>query len=292
MDATRLELLQQQRHQPDRPFLIITLGGSTSLHYPDLLLSELRRQFPSRSFELLNLAQNSYTVKHALIRYGTHFDHWQPDLVIGLFGINEMIRSFSPDGLAIGPYDDEWSHFFYVSYPAARLPTLESRIYDRLQFPWYRSLRVHEVDAPLDAYRALATYGKHLKRLCQWMKLHHTPCLLMTQPTLYKPVNTDAEKNTFMMQKVECLVRHHYFHQQYPSSAILSKVMHDYNQTLLQVAGAQDVHSLDLDSAIPKSLDYLYDDCHYTEKGNHLVVETIIKALMEKKLLKVQDAKR
>ncbi|MBL8821829.1 MAG: hypothetical protein JNJ77_04510 [Planctomycetia bacterium] len=292
MDASRLEQLQQQRSKPDRPFLIITLGGSTSLHYPELLLNELRRQYPNRSFELLNLAQNSYTVKHALIRYCTHFDQWQPDLVIGLFGINEMIRSFSPEGLAVGPYDDEWSHFFYVAYPAVRLPTLESRIYDRLQFSWYRSLRVHEVDSPLDAYRARATYGRHLKRLCQWMILHNTPCLLMTQPTLYKTDNTEAEKNTFMMQKVECLVRHQYFHQEYPSSATLSKVMHDYNQTLLHVSGADGVQSFDLDRAIPKSLDYLYDDCHYTVKGNRLVVETMIKALVKKKLLKDQDVKR
>lgn len=292
MEQSALERLRKQRQDADRPFLIITLGGSTSLQYPQLLLNELRRQFPGRNFELLNLAQNSYTVKHALIRYGTHFDQWQPDLVIGLFGINEMIRSFSPEGLAVGPYDDEWSHFFYVAYPAVRLPTLESRIYDRLQFPWYRSLRVQEVDNPLDAYRAQATYGRHLKRLCQSLKMQNTPCLLMTQPTLYKADNSDAEKNTFMMQKVECLVRYHYFHQEYPSSAILAKVMQDYNQTLLQVAGNEGVHSLDLDRAIPKSLDYLYDDCHYTEKGLGLVVETLIKTLVEKKLLKDQDVKR
>lgn len=280
-----LDQLYANREKPDRPLLIVTLGGSTSVQYPEVLLAKLRKAHPEQRFELLNLAQNSYSIKHALIRYGTHFDQWKPDIVIGLFGINEMVRNFSAEMLAVGPYDDEWSHFFAFNIRAVRLPTLEYLIWDRVQYSWYRSLRVHESDMPIKQFRSIVPYQQHLHRLAQSIKHSGASGLFLTQPTLYKTDNTQDEKNRLSIQVTQCLTRNNYFDQDYPSVASLAAAMKAYNRSMIQVADQEGTALFDLDAAIPKDLQFFTDDCHWTERGTDQVAELVADALAKKGLL-------
>lgn len=286
IDQAKNDQILAQRDKPDRPILVMTLGGSTSIQYPTLLLEKLRQRHPDLQFELINLAQNSYSIKHALIRFGTHFDQWKPDIVIGLFGINEMVRSFSAETMAVGPYDDEWSHFFAFTINAVRLPTLEYLIWDRLQYSWYRTFRVHAVETPLDQFRSLKPYQQHLKRLADL--IHHTGAkgLYLTQPTLYKAEASEAEKNLLSIQITQCLTKHSYWNQEYPSVTSLASAMKAYNQAMAKVATEYGIHLLDLDGAIPKDTNYFSDDCHWTPRGTEQVADLIARELADKGLLK------
>lgn len=286
VDMDRLRELIEHRNDPKRPLVIVILGGSTSVHYPAVLERELKKLLSEQPFEIINLAQNSYSIKHALIRFGTHFDQCQPNIVIGLFGINEMVRSFSAETQAVGEYDDEWSHFFAFTINAVRLPTLEHLIWDRLQYSWYRQLRVKEVDLPLAQFRSIRPYEQHLHRLAQWIKLNGGQGLFLTQPTLYKANATSEEKNKLSIQITQCLARQGYFHQEYPSVSSLALAMQVFNQTTVKVAQLEGVPVLDLDAAIPKNLNHFSDDCHWTEQGTEQVAREIAKALIDKGLLK------
>ena len=41
---------------------------------------------------------------------------------------------------------------------------------------------------------------------------------------------------------------------------------------------------IDLEKALPKDLEHLYDDCHYTAKGNAVIADAIAQALLAKGL--------
>ena len=55
--------------------------------------------------------------------------------------------------------------------------------------------------------------------------------------------------------------------------------MQAFNEATRQVARATDASLVDLEPAIPKSLDYMYDDVHYTRKGASLVAHEVVDQL-------------
>lgn len=89
--------------------------------------------------------RNHSSFKHSLISYVTYYTHWRPDVVIVMHGINDLTRSFSPPYFAVGPYNEQWTHFCGPAIYGARPPTFEQHLLHTLFMPmidgWYYQLR-------------------------------------------------------------------------------------------------------------------------------------------------------
>lgn len=99
--------------------------------------------------------------------------------------------------------------------------------------------------------------------------------IVLGQPVLWKPDLSEHERAAmwFPVNTADGFVR--------PSSVWLSAEMRRYNDAQRDIAMKHGVSFVDLDAAIPKSLDYYFDDCHFTDKGSHAVAEAILPALQK-----------
>ena len=63
--------------------------------------------------------------------------------------------------------------------------------------------------------------------------------------------------------------------------------MEKYNQAIAGVARERSVFLIDLDKVVPKTLDYFYDDVHYTEKSYDIIAKFIADEIIRLKILDV-----
>jgi hypothetical protein len=61
--------------------------------------------------------------------------------------------------------------------------------------------------------------------------------------------------------------------------------MKQFNDVTKKIAAETGVHFVDLDAAMPKTIEHMYDDCHYTAKGNELIAEELAKAIIAAELV-------
>ena len=73
----------------------------------------------------------------------------------------------------------------------------------------------------------------------------------------------------------------HQFDGKMASPKAMQNGMKAFNQTTRKVARDSNTQLVDLAAAIPKSLDYMYDDVHYTEAGNQRLAETMAKHIID-----------
>ena len=67
------------------------------------------------------------------------------------------------------------------------------------------------------------------------------------------------------------------------------KGMDTYNATTKRIAEARDVFLIDLEKALPKSLDYFYDDVHYTEKSFDIIANFIATEFTRQGIIDIKE---
>ncbi len=90
-------------------FATLFLGGSTSANdFP----SRVRARLDSADdpVALYNLAAPWHSSLHSLHKLWTYVDEARPDAVVLLHGVNDFYRGFTPPGLALPEYRDDYSH--------------------------------------------------------------------------------------------------------------------------------------------------------------------------------------
>jgi hypothetical protein len=70
-----------------------------------------------------------------------------------------------------------------------------------------------------------------------------------------------------------------------PSPKSLTKAMSQINQASKKIADENNIPFVDIESQVPKTTEYFYDDVHYTTKGNALVANIIYKAIVQNRFL-------
>jgi lysophospholipase L1-like esterase len=101
-----------------------------------------------------------------------------------------------------------------------------------------------------------------------------TPVLL-GQPVLWSPGLGRAERDAlwFGVATARGSIR--------PSLEWLAHEMERYNAESERIARERHAVYLDLDGRIPKTLDYFFDDCHFTDRGSDLVASEILPVMVE-----------
>jgi lysophospholipase L1-like esterase len=87
----------------------------------------------------------------------------------------------------------------------------------------------------------------------------------MTQPTTW--ASSDERSSSWHWLRLVADRRH--------GEATMDAALRRCNEAVRQVAAEQKVPLVDLERTVPKSLEYMYDDAHFTERGADRIAELL-----------------
>jgi hypothetical protein len=118
----------------------------------------------------------------------------------------------------------------------------------------------------IDRFPGLASYERNIRALITLARADGTMVVLMTQPNLYKEVMSEEEMRVLGMLNTEAIG-----HGKKWSYGTALSGFRQYNQRMREIAFSEKAPLIDLEKAVPKSLDYFYDDVHYTARAYDLI---------------------
>lgn len=262
---------------------ILAMGGSTTFTstYPRTLAEELERQLPERSTTVLNAAVPWWTTKHSLINYATYGYRLDPDIVLVMHGINDVVRSCANEEFTIGPYKDDYSHFYGATIRTARLLTAERALFLGLFGSAYTIVNNRTVDHPVDWFRSLDPFEENLRRTVALVKRDGRQAVLLTQPTAYRDDQQDDVKRPDGFGFSFCSSWTGFLEREYPSSKAMAGAMREANERVRRVASEQDVLLVDLDKEVPKVQSNFVDEVHHTDEIGDRIGESVARALLD-----------
>jgi len=253
-------------------YRILILGGSTSTDYHTFLGDTLLEAYPNREVEIINGARMWWTSRHSLIAYSTMYDLYDPDLVIIMHGINDLIRSCVGTDYSLGEYKEDYSHYYGAAINGAQPPNfaeyLFGRYYGVVRDNWYSRLRFRAIDYPVEEFRSIKSFQINIERLVMRIKSDGADVVLITQPSLYKRDLSSQETALLKFPRAFCMDRTNFFHISYPSFESMRITMQAFNNSIRYIVEQADVYLVDAAPMVEKTASNFMDDVHYTQLGN------------------------
>ncbi len=268
---------------------VLTLGGSTTYGsrldrdktYPAVLEKILRQRFPDKPIEVLNAGVSWHTSMHSLLRYVSRFAYWKPHVVIVMHAFNDIFQA-SEGRLTTGRYRDDYGHFFgalgrRVNPRDHFRDKLISQINNNwLARTWYSDLRrigVESDKGSVDLLRAEPSFRRNLKALIDRASRDGAQVVVANQPFLYRSDMSNEERANLI---------YGFYYRDYatiPSTEEQTTAMISFNQAAREVAEQSHALFIDLESALPKTFQFMSDDVHYTVLGARRVAQIVSDAL-------------
>lgn len=295
-----------QQKGPDT-FRIFMFGGSTVFcstvpfeeSHCRLLEKRLREAYPRVHVEVQNLGVDWHTTEHDTIKLLFYAQDFSPDLVVTFHGINDLVRSLTPDMFGDGQYRSDYRHYLG---PAANLVTGGRKVpWSVLTGYWCSDLLFDQIritgpdgdglggvrtsfvpkarPVEITAWPSLAAFERNLRDFVEIARLKNMQVLLATQPSLYREDLTEADRQLLVFPLS------HYFNGQRPSLYSMIDGMGIFNGATRQMAAELRVDLVDLERRMPKTTDYLYDDVHYTRTGNELVANAFAEQIIDSQVI-------
>lgn len=294
-----------KKEKAQNEYRIFVLGGSTVFNvaipynktFERLLEEKLAEKFPQRQIKVINAGADGYTSEHSLIQYMFYIRDFNPDLIISLQGINDMYYSCAPPYFTSGTYSSDYSHSYgslakminsyfsdkiSININSVVLNYVSSFIKDNfysditnkyVNYTQYQfkigGIKIHE-------YRSIDSYLRNLNYFASIVSGDHTRLIFINQPYLYSVKNKyDALPRNWFVQRF-CSDG-----KNYPNLESLIYGINLFNSATKSIADKNNLMFVDLESQVPKSLDYFTDDVHYTEKGNSLIADILHEYILE-----------
>jgi hypothetical protein len=280
-----------QLSEPEYPdaIRILILGGSTTYGsrlernqtYPAALERLLNNRYPYARFEVINAGVPWHTSMHSLLRYVALYATWKPDIVIVMHAFNDIFQT-SEGKLTSGNFRGDYGHFFGALglrvNPTDQLAEYVQRLFINNWFArtWYSDLFPREAapkKSQVDLYRALPHFRRNLCELIRRAQDDGAQVVLLTQPSLYRNRMSQEEREKLFYD---------YYYRDYaliPSIQAQSAAMDAFNQATREAAKTCGAFLIDLEQYIPKELEYMYDDVHYTVRGADQVAREVLNGL-------------
>jgi lysophospholipase L1-like esterase len=298
---------------------VLCLGASTTDQasqetqdtWCGLLETRLRKEFLSKNGDFHTLSFGVGGIKSTETAQWLYekFDKIRPDIVITLLGINDLSWN-GGIGYRIKYIEDELRHVSSekqnttghlkdlcvrisqlcrlgrilkakistlislksggaLDWSSRNLPALR-KSYQTLPF----------VEAPIRSLDPIIEFRHSVGWILDFLKSKGVRAIVVGQPVIWKDDAefTPAERDAlwFPVNTASGYVR--------PSGAWLQREMGKYNDAQLQEAEIRDFDFVQ--PLIPKTLEFFYDDCHYTDKGSQLLANAVAPTLQ--KLLEEQ----
>jgi hypothetical protein len=269
----------------DGRFVIFCLGGSTTEFtdaagkgWPARIEESLQNAIPGKRIEVYNHGRQWYTTLHTLINYETNLRRYRPDAIIIMQSINDLLNNADFSYFSAGDFRRDYGHF---RGPVSRMldrDGLFSFIVRMTRGLWYASERnVLETET----FPGLESYESNLRTIIELARNDSTAVILMSEPSLFRDSNTPEELDALYMLNKEAIGKD----KRWSLRTALSG-MRQYNGVMKRLARENNLLFIDLDAAVPKSLEYFTDDVHYRDRTFDLVADSVSARLRESALLR------
>ncbi len=269
---------EDEREQKDT-VKIFCLGGSTTQYtdkqgngWPARVEKLLQQEMPGKAFTVLNFGREWYTTQHSLINYLINLRRFKPDVIVVMHTINDLLHNADFSYFSFAPFQNDYRHFHGPVYRLINRPTALQTLFFILRSMWYHKPRDVVVT---NRFPGIEPFKRNLKTIIETARLDNTVVVLMTQPNLYKDEMTPEELNALHMLQHEAIGPD----KKWAYETALSG-MRQYSEAVRDVAGETGVLLIDLEKAVPRSLEYFYDDVHYQKKSFDLIAEYIANKLV------------
>jgi lysophospholipase L1-like esterase len=267
-------------------YRILAIGGSATIcnylddyeTWPYLLNKLLKKTSDAREVIVLNVGKSGHTTTEHLYQIEHLTDQYQPDLVVMLIGVNDMLLDNimkRDDSRLLSP-GHEKAFFYSPRYSIRSSILFRSLRYIYIMFILKNSPEhpagLHYIEKRLKRKNcneltdipffedSLYKYESNLNEIMRISRQKRVKLLLLTQPSMWKENMSPIEEGNLWM--TIDLKGNSY------SSKTMAYLMKAYNQKLLEICSRhQDIYCFDLDSEIPKDMSHFYDDVHFNEGG-------------------------
>lgn len=282
---------------------IAVIGGSTvecialtpEKRWPAALEALLRDEWPDRPVSVLNMGVSAQDTTGHLATVSHHAVDLDLDCVVFMLGANDLWRA------SAGAHPMLDDRCFYPS------PTLRDharwlvtrtqmgrRARDMLRRgpagppgdePYFAGIHRERAGRPLLPFEprlsgaALEGYRRNIVSLAAICRAHGIQVLFATHPMLWKDSPSLEEQQTFWLLSFWHESR---FYRVEAGAA--ARLLETLNEQLLDVCRARGYASADVASLVPRTLEYLYDDVHLTNRGAATVADCVKDAIIASRL--------
>lgn len=253
---------------------IFCLGGSTTewgdnqgRFWPTMLESELKREYELNRLKVFNLGKAWYTAQHSLINYLQNLHHYKPKVILFMHAINDAWVNVDFSRFSNGRFREDYGHYLGPAAYVVKYPSLAAYIVDSFNLLWYAD---NLVEIESENFPGIISFERNLNLIIEISRIHNTKVVLITEPTIYKESMTAVELESLEMYNQEAVGEGKKW-----TYITAFKALNMYNDKIREVATKQQVLLIDLEKAIPKSLEYFRDDVHYQDKAFDLISKFI-----------------
>ena len=129
-------------------------------------------------------------------------------------------------------------------------------------------LDAEKIDRLPDITLGLEDYEANLRRIAKLARAQNLQLVWLTQPSLWH--DGMPEEYQPLVASGSPIVKGKSF-----TALVSAQAMQLYNERMMTVAQEEGVILIDLATKIPKSTDYLFDNCHYTKAGSKEVANVV-----------------
>ena len=288
--------------------MILTIGGSTTENWvldnkstwSAILEKKLIKKF--KNVDIINLGKAGTNGRHNLIQLDKTSDYLPKiDVYIVLIGLNDFL--FDHRIHHSMSYKDEWWYkqsFMTQPYQDGEfaLPIILKRIIKKINqnnlpvsnFGFhleslrnaFRNVKKNQIVEKLENLdKHLNMYENTIMNLKKFADSKNSSIIFLTQPFLWsKNMSEETKKNLhcgFIGDDMNSPDTKWY------STDTLRKGLDSYNKRLLNVCEKNQLFCIDLEKDIPKSIDFFYDDVHFTKKGAELIALKVNEKIIKNK---------
>lgn len=256
----------------EKKFNLFCLGGSTTefkdkqgRDWPSLTQKLLNQKLGIDSIRIFNLGKQWYTTQHTLINYQQNLRKLEPDVIIIMHNINDLLLNADFSRFSNGRFREDYGHFLGPEAYMVKYGSLAEFIFNNFKLLWYR---YEPADVKTNKFPGLVSFRNNLKIITELARNSNTKIILMTQPNIYKENMTKEELQSLHMLNREAIgdgIRWTYE----TAFAGIKK----YNDAIRELSSELNIPLIDLEKVVPKSLEYFYDDVHYTDKTYDIISE-------------------
>jgi lysophospholipase L1-like esterase len=233
----------------------------------------------SAGIQVYNCGRMWYTTLHMLIHYETNLRHLKPDVLIVMEAVNDLLNNADFSYLAGKPFTEDYGHFYGPVARMVQKKPLGATIKTLIKSTWYAEPRDSIVTS---TFSGLEPFTRNLRTIIDLAKLDSVPVVLMTQPYLTKLDMSTVEYKHLTMLNFEAVGSD----KRWALSTALEGHRR-YNEAIRLAAWETGVQLIDLESMVPKTLEYFTDDVHYTSKGYDLVGDSVAFYLQQSGVLEM-----
>lgn len=275
---------QEKYAGTDKGLRILCLGGSTTefkdgngTDWPSRVEENLKKGLNRKDIRVVNCGRQWYTSLHILINYETNLSRFHPDVILVMEAVNDLLVNADFCYFSGGPFREDYGHFYGPLAGLIGHRDVGGTLAEFIGQYWYhRPRRIVEQAA----FPGLVSYRRNLNALIDLAQRNGTAVVLMTQPNLYSEKISPAAERALYMLHIEAVGPD----RQWGYRTALNG-FRQYRNAVLEIAGSRKVGLIDLESRIPKTLDYFTDDIHYRDKSFDRIAQTVCEELIAQKVV-------